>query len=102
MFAFARFSLITVAAAPFSLVNHRLIGLPTDHGGTLGALATSLALAIAGGLSWAMALSLGPAVAGRHAIRVMTYLVVVFSIPVQGLTFGRRVRRWSSVAAPRA
>jgi CPA1 family monovalent cation:H+ antiporter len=45
-----------------------------------------------GGLSLAMALSLGPQVANRHAIQGVTYVVAVFSIAVQGLTFGKLVR----------
>jgi CPA1 family monovalent cation:H+ antiporter len=45
-----------------------------------------------GGLSIAMALSLGPQIAGRHVIQGVTYVVAVFSIAVQGLTFGRLVR----------
>jgi Na+:H+ antiporter len=42
-----------------------------------------------GGLSLAMALSLGPQVASRHTIQAVTYVVAVFSIAVQGLTFGK-------------
>ena len=49
-----------------------------------------------GGLSLAMALSLGPSIAGRHAILAVTYLVVVFSIAVQGLSFGRLIRATSA------
>ena len=49
-----------------------------------------------GGLSLAMALSLGPSIAGRHAILAVTYLVVVFSITVQGLSFGRLIRATSA------
>jgi CPA1 family monovalent cation:H+ antiporter len=45
-----------------------------------------------GGLSLAMALSIGPHVAGRHVILGVTYVVAVFSIAVQGLTFGKLVR----------
>jgi CPA1 family monovalent cation:H+ antiporter len=45
-----------------------------------------------GGLSIAMALSLGPDIESRHAIQGVTYVVAVFSIAVQGLTFGRLVR----------
>ena len=45
-----------------------------------------------GGLSLAMALSIPPAIAGRHAIQAITYVVAVFSIAVQGLTFGRVIR----------
>jgi CPA1 family monovalent cation:H+ antiporter len=45
-----------------------------------------------GGLSLAMALSLGPHIASRHAIQAVTYVVAVFSIAVQGLSFGRLLR----------
>ena len=45
-----------------------------------------------GGLSIAMAFSLGPEIASRHAIQAVTYVVAVFSIAVQGLTFGPLVR----------
>jgi CPA1 family monovalent cation:H+ antiporter len=52
-----------------------------------------------GALSVAMALSLprevgGEPVAAREVIIVMTYVVVVFSILVQGLTIGPLARRW--------
>ena len=39
-----------------------------------------------------MSLSLVPSIAGRHAILAVTYLVVVFSIAVQGLSFGRLIK----------
>jgi len=45
-----------------------------------------------GGISVAMALSL-PAAHSRSLILTLTYLVVVFSVLVQGLTIGRVVRR---------
>ncbi len=45
-----------------------------------------------GGLSLAMALSLGPQIPGGQTIQAITYVVAVFSITVQGLTFGRLVR----------
>lgn len=51
-----------------------------------------------GGLSLAMALSLGPQIPGRQTIQSITYVVAVFSVTVQGLTFGRLVR--SRVAQP--
>lgn len=55
-----------------------------------------------GALSVAMALSLprevdGEAVPEREVILVMTYLVVVCSILVQGLTIGPLARRWLAV-----
>jgi NhaP-type Na+/H+ or K+/H+ antiporter len=43
-----------------------------------------------------MALSLGPSIAGRHEILAITYLVVMFSITVQGLTFSRLIRATSA------
>jgi CPA1 family monovalent cation:H+ antiporter len=45
-----------------------------------------------GGISVALALSL-PDIPARSVIIVMTYVVVVFSIVVQGLTVGRLIRR---------
>ncbi|MGD9122993.1 MAG: cation:proton antiporter, partial [Desulfobacterales bacterium] len=44
-----------------------------------------------GGISVALALSL-PAGPKREAILVVTYIIVVFSIIVQGLTIGRLVK----------
>lgn len=54
-----------------------------------------------GGISVALALSLprevkGAPVGERDAILAMTYVVVVFSILVQGLTLGPLARRWMS------
>ncbi|MFZ1201621.1 MAG: cation:proton antiporter, partial [Desulfobacterales bacterium] len=46
-----------------------------------------------GGIAVALALSL-PAGHARGVLLVMTYMVVVFSIAVQGLTIGRLVKRW--------
>lgn len=50
-----------------------------------------------GGISVALALSL-PAGAHRDEIITVTYVVVVFSILVQGLTLSRLLRRWSDPA----
>lgn len=47
-----------------------------------------------GGISVALALSL-PLGPERDIILAVTYLIVVFSITVQGLTIGRVIRRWS-------
>jgi CPA1 family monovalent cation:H+ antiporter len=58
-----------------------------------------------GGISVAMALSL-PVESGdgagleRQVILVITYVVVIFSILVQGLTVGPLTRRWLSLAGP--
>lgn len=48
-----------------------------------------------GGLAFALALSLEPDIAGAPLL-AMTYVVVVFSIVVQGLTFGRLLPRGPS------
>ena len=45
-----------------------------------------------GGISVALALSLGANLPGREVIVGMTYVVVIFSIAVQGLTVGKLVR----------
>ena len=47
-----------------------------------------------------MALSLGPEIESRHSIQAATYVVAVFSIAVQGLTFGRLVRATTGGRAP--
>jgi CPA1 family monovalent cation:H+ antiporter len=54
-----------------------------------------------GGLSLAMALSLGPQIAGRQTIQAITYVVAVFSIAVQGLTFGRLIQATGVAVADR-
>ncbi|HED19295.1 MAG TPA: sodium:proton antiporter, partial [Gammaproteobacteria bacterium] len=51
-----------------------------------------------GGISVALALSL-PLGPERETILAVTYLIVVFSITVQGLTIGRVIRHWSSESA---
>jgi CPA1 family monovalent cation:H+ antiporter len=48
--------------------------------------------ALRGGISFALALSL-PAGAERDALLVVTYVVVAFSIIVQGLSFGPLLKR---------
>ncbi len=69
-------------------------------GGTLAPLARKLRLppsaisiltwgGLRGGLALALALSVGPTVAAAPLFLTMTYVVVVFSIVVQGLTFKR-------------
>jgi CPA1 family monovalent cation:H+ antiporter len=49
-----------------------------------------------GGISVALALSL-PAGPEREVLVTVTYVVVVFSILVQGLSIGRLVSRWTQV-----
>ena len=46
-----------------------------------------------GGISVALALSIPDGLAERELIVSMTYVVVVFSLVVQGLTIGKLVRR---------
>jgi CPA1 family monovalent cation:H+ antiporter len=53
-----------------------------------------------GALSVAMALSLPRAMSEREVILAMTYVVVVFSILVQGLTVGPLARRWLTAPRP--
>jgi CPA1 family monovalent cation:H+ antiporter len=47
-----------------------------------------------------MALSLPRDMPGREVILAMTYVVVAFSILVQGLTVGPLARRWPAAAGP--
>ena len=58
-------------------------------GGLRGGISVALALSVPGNPS-------GVAVPGRDVIVVITYVVVVFSIVVQGLTVGPLTRRWLS------
>jgi len=59
---------------------------------TPGAIGVLVWGGLRGGISVAMALSL-PDIPGRLVIIAMTYVVVVFSIVVQGLTIGPLIRR---------
>lgn len=52
-----------------------------------------------GGISVALALSLPP-FPGRDAVLLATYVIVIFSIVVQGLTVGTLIRRLTSRANP--
>ncbi|WP_165073757.1 cation:proton antiporter [Paludisphaera rhizosphaerae] len=58
-------------------------------GGLRGGISVALALSIPGGAS-------PYAVPGRDVILVITYVVVIFSILVQGLTVGPLTQRWLS------
>jgi len=75
MSMFDALSLLIVVAAGFSFVNHRFLRLPTTIGVTLLVLA------------------------GSHTIQTMTYVVAVFSIVVQGLSFKRLLPRVASALA---
>jgi len=100
-----RFLLLGVAAIVFVLVARFL-----SVGGTAlavrrlfpfprGAVKLLTWGGLRGGLSLAMALSLGPSVSGRHTIQTMTYVVAVFSILVQGLSFKKLLPRIASALA---
>ena len=53
-----------------------------------------------GGISVALALSIPETITARNAILTITYVVVVFSILVQGLTVGTLTRRWLTRTGP--
>ena len=61
-------------------------------GGLRGALSVAMALSLPRGVA-------GEAVPERDLILVVTYVVVVFSVLVQGLTIGPLTRRWLAGAA---
>ena len=61
-------------------------------GGLRGALSVAMALSLPRGVA-------GEAVPERDVILVVTYVVVVFSVLVQGLTIGPLTRRWLAGAA---
>jgi CPA1 family monovalent cation:H+ antiporter len=65
--------------------------------GTVRVLAWS---GLRGAISVALALSLPRAMPERDVILAMTYVVVVFSVLVQGLTIGPLARRWLAPLAP--
>jgi monovalent cation:H+ antiporter, CPA1 family len=81
--------------------------LPRRHRAELCAVRVLTWGGLRGALSVAMALSLPREVAGevapeRQVILVMTYIVVVFSILVQGLTIGPFARHWLGAGGLRA
>ena len=67
--------------------------LPGYRRSAPGALAILTWGGLRGGISVALALSLPPGPA-RETILVITYVVVVFSVLIQGLTLGRVIRRF--------
>ncbi len=71
-----------------------MIGILT-WGGLRGGISVALALSIP-------AMSSAGVVASRDVLLATTYVVVVFSILVQGLTFGPLTRRWVARVAARA
>ncbi len=83
--------LVSVAAPVALLRLQRPIGAGTIRLLTWGGLK--------GGISVALAMKL-PEFQGRNALLTVTYVIVVFSIVVQGLTIGRVIRRMYPAAAP--
>jgi NhaP-type Na+/H+ or K+/H+ antiporter len=86
-------AILTVLAAGFSYINFRFLKLPATIGLMALALVFSLAIVLAGALV--------PEVERQARVLVaqfvaMTYVVVVFSILVQGLTIAPLTRRWLS------
>ena len=75
----ARLATVAGTLAPF----HRRLSLPPRS------VAILTWGGLRGGLAIALALSIEPAISAAPALLAMTYVVVVFSIVVQGLTFRR-------------
>lgn len=80
---FARYMSVVVPALSmhkFRKFNHDTVAMMTWGG-------------LRGGVSIALALSIPSALEGRDVIVTMTYIVVIFSIMVQGLTIGNLIER---------
>ena len=75
----ARFAVVGGTLAPFA----RRLSLP---GRSIAILTWG---GLRGGLAIALALSVGPEISAAPILLAMTYVVVLFSIVVQGLTFRR-------------
>jgi CPA1 family monovalent cation:H+ antiporter len=89
----ARFVGVAVPIATLRKLGHRL------DAGTIRMLTWG---GLKGGVSVALAMKL-PAFDGRSVVLTMTYIIVVFSIIVQGLTVGKLIRRlYPSGMAPDA
>jgi len=95
----------TVLAARFIAVGIPMSILPRRHGRVPHAVKLLTWGGLRGGISVALALALRDALKGHvdgrttDAILVMTYIVVVFSITVQGLSIGPLLRRLIKPAA---
>ena len=86
-------AVVLVLLARFLSVGGTIVALRRFHPMPAHAVKILTWGGLRGGISVALALSLGDEVAGRDLILAMTYIVVVFSIVVQGLTIGPLVRR---------
>ena len=78
---------IVSVAVPIALIRHYRSVIPhtikiLTWGGLRGGLAVALALSL-------------PAVPEKSVLLVMTYVVVIFSIVLQGLTIERLIARWT-------
>ena len=79
---FEVFAFVVAVSALLSYINHKYLKLPP----TIGVLILSIVISIA----LALTLTEGPA---REPILYMTYVVVLFSIMVQGLSIEKLVKK---------
>jgi CPA1 family monovalent cation:H+ antiporter len=95
----ARVLVAGLLAIPITLLARLLVvaGTLAPFAGRLSLPPRSVAIltwgGLRGGLAIALALSVGPEIASGPALLAMTYVVVVFSIVVQGLSFRRLLPR---------
>ncbi len=82
-----------VLAARFVSVGGTVTLLKRFRTFTPGAIRVMTWGGLRGGISIALALAIPPSVPGRDLILTTTYVIVIFSILVQGLTIGPLVRR---------
>jgi CPA1 family monovalent cation:H+ antiporter len=94
-------AIVLVLAARFASVGATVAVLRRSHPFPRHAVTILSWGGLRGGISVALALSLGPEIPGRDVVLAMTYLVVVFSIAVQGLTVGSMVKKLAPATASR-